>query len=264
MSFRQVDADEGIELDTGEKQTGSLFFNSSGIPAGEYSVRLESDDDTTDLLVLITNLSVETVDNFEVEPDGIYSSSETLSDYYSGNLGPYSITTNSPLEGSRSLETTAGDPAVITSQPEDGLNNYPSQGDTILFRYEGTDFGTADPPVDGIYFAVDSNVNEFYYLQLDGNANSIKFYKNGVSTVVASTSVTLQNIQYTVKVDWNDTNQSEIVCELYDDQDNLEASLTVQESELTNEGFGFRTFIFGPTNPTRRFDLIQAGDITFP
>lgn len=72
------------------------------------------------------------IDNFEEDPSGIYASGETLTYYWSGGAN-YSLTTSDVVEGSRAVENTdtSFGFTYISSVEGDGLNTYPSAGDTV-------------------------------------------------------------------------------------------------------------------------------------
>jgi len=79
------------------------------------------------------------IDNFN---SALYEDQgNTLSDYYSGANSAWSRSTSNVVEGDQGLlGNDATSPSVIYSQPGDGLNSYPSEGDTIGWLvYEGGD-----------------------------------------------------------------------------------------------------------------------------
>ena len=148
MSFRQVDADEGIELDTGEKQTGSLFFNTSDIPDGEYTVRLESDDDTQDILVDISLPGEEQIANYledDFDDNSLTSRSNTNDGVYAhpdanvaGDvfIGRYRPEWNATVNDSGSVSATNGRVEFSEAGPEEvtGAISVPSDFTTGSFQ----------------------------------------------------------------------------------------------------------------------------------
>jgi hypothetical protein len=99
--------------------------------------------------VLFSAIPDGTVDNFEdadSDPSGIYGSNEDIVDYYpnSNSDSNHSRTTTNVIQGSKAAEYISGSATTETnwSNTGDGLNRYPSDGDTVAFLIRGTS-GTA-------------------------------------------------------------------------------------------------------------------------
>jgi hypothetical protein len=86
------------------------------------------------------------VDNFEDaggEPAGVYETGQTIADYYDGATSDWGRTTTEAVEGDKALEsTTADSPLSIYSRPGEGLNQYPTEGDTIDVLWRTGGFST--------------------------------------------------------------------------------------------------------------------------
>jgi len=183
------------------------------------------------------------IDNFEDDPDGIYGSSETTADYYSGSPSVFDRTTTNVTEGSQALkhDGTSGI-AAMYSQPGDGLNNYPSEGDTVEWIHYTDSAVVAGPMV-----AASAGVDGYLY-DLHPGANDIQIWRfdNGSVRKIGSTSQSISSGAFfwcegRVPSSLDDT----LTLEMYniDTADNSRGSLinsaTANDSNHVGQGVGW-------------------------
>jgi len=108
-----------------------------------------------------------TVDNFEAVDaslPGVYETGQTLADYYSGATGSWARTTSNVVQGAHALEkTSASIFDHIYSVPGDGLNEYPSEGDTIIWLAKTATSASTNEISPGPIVAASSGVDGYLY-----------------------------------------------------------------------------------------------------
>jgi len=186
------------------------------------------------------------VDNFEdadANPRGVYESNDTISDFYTGDTGSFDRTTSNAVEGSTALKSTGTTfLANIVSQPGDGLNAYPQEGDRLGFLIRDT--GTFP------FFLTnaDSTGTDAYGFRLRAN-DSIQIQKitGGSNTELSSVSISEStNTWYWGEAVTPTSGDNTITFELYNlnavdlTRGSLIDSVTANDNEYaTNRGIGF-------------------------
>ena len=193
------------------------------------------------------------VDNFELEdsdPLGVWKDGETPNDRYpqeSGQSGTFEFVTdaNEAIEGERYLKNDT-DSGYLISQEGDGLNRYPEKGDVFEGYVNVVDAATFNHG-QIVFGAEESTDRNFYEVRVypDDATFSVKVWVDGSDTALDSESVSLSFGEwYRIEVEWHDgsagESDNEIVCRLYDDQDNEIASVQANDDTFSDEsGFGF-------------------------
>ena len=159
----------------------------------------------------------------------------------------------SAYAGQFSLEIH-NDNTEMTSIPGDGLENYPSAGDTIstyLMPSGGADNLNFSWGVQGH--------NDRYYVKLDPQSGRMYLFKlkSGNGTTLDSTAVSLsQDTWYWLEVYWN-TDGTQTV-ELYDVEGNVLGVVSGQDSEWSDGGIGFDAYL-ADDGGTVYFDQVRIG-----
>jgi hypothetical protein len=89
---------------------------------------------------VIPDTVVENFEDADSDPAGVYDSGDDISTFYSNDTGSFARTSSNVVEGSKAIEiTSAADDDYIESTPNDGLNRYVSEGETVagLIRADG-------------------------------------------------------------------------------------------------------------------------------
>jgi len=189
------------------------------------------------------------VDNFELEdsdPMGVYEDGETLSDYYTtegdASFDDYELNTERAVSGNRSLRSTGDDDSdSIFSQPDDGLNRYPTKGE-VFQCYVWVDSDTRF----NMGFGIDSS-GDGYYCCPTAERESLRITKNdGYFNGETLESTSEGDVNYpsddwvVAEVEWHDGSGSEsdntIVASVYDtdeddEKDSLLASISATDDE---------------------------------
>jgi len=153
---------------------------------------------------------------------------------YSGSnsLGP-------SYSGVGTLEHTGGDIEMF-SLPGDGLNNYPSSGDTFSC-WVLSEGGQGDTY---LAYGVQNSLQDFYWVNLDFTNQKMYLFKrvDGDSTSLEGTSqISLEeDTWYYLDIYWGTDGTHEIY--LYDVNENVVGELTATDSEFTSGGIGFLTY----------------------
>jgi len=167
------------------------------------------------------------VDNFEDYSDGPYRSSESLSDYYSGDLGYFSrssIDAGPVYDGSYSLE--CDHPGSGKSITADGtLPNYPSKGDTVEWRIHKSQ------DLDYISFGFGQDTNNRYYIDLfESSRGGLELYVYENGSQVGSDTDNSHNNTTGEWMRMELTIQDPVTVVLEDSSGNQEASASVSFS----------------------------------
>lgn len=163
--------------------------------------------------------------------------------------------------GTRALEISDSSATEMISSPGDGLENYPSAGDTIKCYAKVT--GGADNF--NFSWGVQGHENR-YYVKVKPESDSMYLfkYKNGNGSVLGSTSglSMKQDTWYYIEVEWETDGMQTI--ELYDLEGNVLAECSGADSEWSNGGIGFDAYL--SSGETVYFDdcviVEQEGDLT--
>ena len=153
------------------------------------------------------------VDNFEDFPDGPYESGDSLSDFYSGDLGVFSRTTSDvPGDGDYALDEDGSGNVAIISEEGDGLPRYPEKGEifSVLMRNNGSNsvpyFGWAttgtENSSDG--YGIKTVNDEIRFIKNDGDEPG-----DGERLVEDSTGDNMVDEWIHVEVEWHDGTGSE-------------------------------------------------------
>ena len=134
------------------------------------------------------------VDNFEsadADPRGVYGSGATIADYYRFDTASFSRTASNVVEGVTALgrDTTSDKPA-IASNPGDGLNRYPDEGDSVAWLVRGE--SNAPSLITNVQ---DNSTPGAYGFNYQDDAGEIRIYKytdlsGGSDTELTSAAVT--------------------------------------------------------------------------
>ena len=169
------------------------------------------------------NAIPDTVEDFE--------RTDPLSDY-SGDTGQFSIITDDPIEGEKSLEATddSNGPYIITRS---GEYSKPEQGQEfqVEFRPEDSDvrlgllFGLQDP-------------DNWYAVQLEASAGRVTLLKDGDSLDSVDGSMTVGDT-YTYTVKWG--SDGNLTAE-YTDNEETTRTASATDSEYSDGDIGWRVF----------------------
>jgi len=176
--------------------------------------------------------AVDVVDNAELSPNGPYSSSDTISTYYTGDTGDYFLSSSRVFEGSRSIEHTgrnAGKQIISLS----GLPNYPQSGDIFEFYM---DIGE---PFDGfVLFGVQDSDN-YYRIGYKRGDFQLSEFVNGSRTILDTTPQSLSLQYYRFEVDWKSTTNN-IIGKVFETNGTLLATVSDGSSTYSSGGIGFK------------------------
>ena len=188
------------------------------------------------------------VDNFEDEPNGIYESGETIVDYYSNDTGSYGRTTSNVEEGEQALGRTVEEAHVgVVSEPGDGLNRYPDEGDTVKW------IAVASELFGGILLNADSSDQEGYLFEINPNDNLeiqkiTSFESDGVSQLAENTNVGMTTGNwYWCEADLPTTEDDSMECRVFELDSGLEkgdsvSTLSANDNDFSeNRGVGAYT-----------------------
>lgn len=160
----------------------------------------------------------------------------------------------STYAGQYSLEIH-NDYTEMISLPGDGLENYPSAGDTISAYFMPT--GGADNL--NFSWGVQSQIDK-YYTKIEPSSGKMHLfkYKDDEGTYLDGESVSLsQDTWYWIEVNWG-TDGTHTV-ELYDIKGDVLATVTGTDSEWTNGGIGFDAYL--PNEGEKvYFDQVRIGE----
>jgi len=182
---------------------------------------------------VVTYSETTVIDNFE-EP--LYEDEgNTLSDYYSGDVGNFDRNTNSPVyEGSYSLKSTTSD-TENSMYSTSGLPAYPSRGDTFQTRHHLTSTENQD-----VFFG-GPDIDNCYQLTIFDEYESFNLYEvssgSATALIELDPSVPTGEWIYT-EVDYQDPT---ITITLYDASNTELASDSVDDTTHTGTGFGWGT-----------------------
>lgn len=141
----------------------------------------------------LRNLSTSSnvVDNFEDDPDGTYGGSETLDDYYSGDLSHFERTQSDVANGSYALKNTDTNGArrLIVSD-SNGLISYPYAGNTVRSLLRDPSGGTHP----GMGVAAQVTNLEMYAYHFEPNRDKIVIRKWDDSTSTGSSTLSSASI----------------------------------------------------------------------
>jgi hypothetical protein len=243
----QEDQDTGITLDPGQTATGTLSWPTESGDAVTDALAEAVTDDTSDSITVTVEDAIPpgTVDNFEdsaADPAGVYATGETISDYYGGDISPYTRQQTIVQSGSTALEATGTTNQPVISSTT-GLPAFPQQGDT--FRCEARSSVAAG--FQGILYATQAEVGSGsisgYLAQLDFNAPDVALFRadSGSFTELASTGIASISAStwYGIEVTWTEANEHTV--RLLDQSGTeLGSTATVTDGSYTSGGVGFR------------------------
>lgn len=154
-----------------------------------------------------TAIPASVIDNFEAsdaDPAGVYETGQTIADYYSGSTDRFGRTTSNVQEGATALEATNpnGNPQLVESSPGDGLNTYPSDGDTIRFIIR-------DPGAfPGLAVNADFSSGDVYSYSIRSADNTIRIEQRGstAATLASANASVSQDTWYWGEADKPDAN----------------------------------------------------------
>jgi len=178
------------------------------------------------------------IDTFEDESNGgQYGSSQSLSDFYGGDLSAFTRQTTTALEGNKSLEGNTPGPFKIISSTS-GLNRYPDQGDSWEFLVEPT----ASKQFSGMLFGTQDETNTpgGYFVRVDarGGIDINRFDGSGNKTKLKSASASWDlDATNRVEIDWSTNN--DITARAYDSTDSKTGTVTATDSTYTDGGVGW-------------------------
>jgi len=177
------------------------------------------------------------IDTFEDESNGgQYGSSQSLSDFYGGDLSAFTRQTSTALEGNKSLEGTTPGPFKIISSTS-GLNRYPDQGDSWEFLVEPT----ASKQFSGMIWATQTadNTPSGYFLRVDARGAMQLYSLNGSSRAELTSASASWDLNATnrVEIDWSTS--GDITARAYDSGNVQLGSLTYTDTTYTDGGIGW-------------------------
>ena len=191
------------------------------------------------------------VDNFEdadADPPGVYEDGETIADYYGGDTGQFSRTTDEVETGVKSLDINVSSNSLIISTS--GLNSYPEKGD--IFEVYGYHDGDG---VILIYFGAPNEAgwgdDSGYrmYTRNDDNRMRIERSDNGsITTLAEDDNASIPSNEWLrFRCEWHDgtgaESDNEIVFELYDESGTEISKLSVNDDSYADDtGIGFGSF----------------------
>jgi len=241
---------EQVELD-GIDRTCVTIQGDSGPPEIEVN-RTGSPDRAIDwngsefkrVCLLVVSVNDEEVDPSRWTPDtgggggtGGPGGPSIIDDFKDNNLDEYKRDTNKFNATGNVLQSGDG---FIYSDDGDGLNTYPSQGDTILYNVT---YDLEDPS--SVAFGLSNGGNKGYEVEADpsGDLRIIKRKPSGnVELESEDVSSSLSTSQaYTFRVDWR--SDGTIVVKVYEQSDGTdgtpEASVSGIDNTYTTGGIGF-------------------------
>jgi hypothetical protein len=185
------------------------------------------------------------IENFEdadADPAGVYEEGDDISTFYGGDTGNFNRQTTTVLEGHKSVEVSRPSSGRSTISSTDGLNKYPTHGDTFRVLIHTDFLGSAGNASTGIFF---------YFGVQSGSTNPdgyrIKAAANGeiqIDKVVSGDSERLttdsyspnDNTTYEYEISWNDT----ITFTLYDESTTELTSTSIIDTTYTGGGVGWQ------------------------
>lgn len=201
----------------------------------------------------ITGVTIDGQEVQEITIDGqtVFTSTTIVDDFedqnlneYSGNLGFFGFSTDS-AEGSFSL-TSATNNEAIRSFPGDGLDAYPTRGDTVSWYHKVTDGGSNRSRVSlfGYWFSAPSDNNNNYYIQIDDGNNTDLVEDNASSSEIPPNGTWVKNRVETTSSQIDYTILSE-------DESNVFATLSATDSSQNSRKIEWSTS--QGTSTARRF-----------
>jgi len=153
----------------------------------EWVPTMEVSDDENDLPDTM-------VDNFEdadAEPPGVYEDGETLGDYYEGELDSWERTTENTGEGNHALALNGETADSILSNPGDGLNRYPENGEWMRFLAKDNVDEGARPGIvrNASWDTFETGINGYFFgFEPDNSEVTIRRVDDGSTTSLAEIS----------------------------------------------------------------------------
>jgi len=200
------------------------------------------------------------VEEITVDGDTVFSAGpRIIDDFETGNLNAYTGATTSfstptfanAINGSRVLEESRS--TLITIYSTSGLQNYPSPGTTFEYYYRDTNI---DECQSAFHFGRTSGSNTYAIEQNQIQAFRINKFVNGNRTILDEVTYNQNdNEWYKYVVDWQQN--GDITVEVFDENDNLEVTLSANDTTFTNSSIGFRARYFSGNSGTQRWDFVH-------
>ena len=164
-----------------------------------------------------------------------FERSNPLSEY-GGSTGLFS-TTSSSYEGSQAITNASGNFGGINSTS--GLTNYPSRGDEV--HYYVNNAGTDNFVSVNLFSQSATDNPERYSAGISGVDGEFKLWKQEGGTLdTLAGEAPSQQISGWYRVEMR-TDSSTVYADLYDDNDDLLASVQASDSTFSSGGIGFRS-----------------------
>lgn len=173
---------------------------------------------------------------------GVYEEGDDISTFYDGDFGEFNRQTTTVLEGQKSVEVSRTSSGRSTISSIDGLNTYPSHGDTFRILIHTDFLGSAGNASTGIffYFGVQSeSTNPDGYrtkAAADGEIQIDKVVSGESERLTTNSYSPNDNMIYEYEVSWNDT----ISFTLYDESGTKLTSTSVSDTTFSSGGIGWQ------------------------
>lgn len=134
--------------------SGTEFVNFESLPylstpadafAPTTSVNVGTPTASVSVGSAIPDSVVDNFESFDADPGGVYSSGETLADYYQGDTGQFDRITTGVIEGNTAVQQNGSGNSVV-SEFGDGLNRYPDKNETLVLLLRDNGGGTSVLP----------------------------------------------------------------------------------------------------------------------